>query len=199
MTTEQASYQALISAARNPHDMATLTFAGVIATKSRRKQPYDVPISGLEQHELQSLKEGYFPNAPFTFVQNVITQQSANRADEFDDLLALLLEHRSFENNETRWLAHAVATASMAENHLWEDMGLINRMHLSKLLAQYFTRLASRNTDDMKWKKFFYLELCKREGLSICRAPSCGVCKDYQHCFGPEEPASNSIFLLNEP
>ena len=26
-----------------------------------------------------------------------------------------------------------------------------------------------------------------RADLSVCRPPSCGVCSDDQHCFGPEE------------
>jgi nitrogen fixation protein NifQ len=87
-----------------------------------------------------------------------------------------------------------VATASMADNHLWQDMGLPNRATLSGLMTRYFTSLAARNTGDMKWKKFFYRQLCEREGLSICRSPSCNVCCDYQHCFGSEE--STSIHLV---
>ena len=40
---------------------------------------------------------------------------------------------------------------------------------------------------DMKWKKFFYKQLCQTEGIHTCRAPSCEVCADYQACFGPED------------
>jgi NifQ. len=40
---------------------------------------------------------------------------------------------------------------------------------------------------DMKWKKFIYKQLCEAEGLYVCRAPSCEVCKDYDQCFGKEE------------
>jgi nitrogen fixation protein NifQ len=39
----------------------------------------------------------------------------------------------------------------------------------------------------MKWKKFFYKQLCLREGLTLCKAPSCDVCSDYALCFGAEE------------
>jgi nitrogen fixation protein NifQ len=38
----------------------------------------------------------------------------------------------------------------------------------------------------MKWKKFLYRQLCLEEGIYVCRAPSCEVCKDYDLCFGPE-------------
>ena len=46
--------------------------------------------------------------------------------------------------------------------------------------------LARANTGDMKWKKFLYRRLCANEGIYVCPAPSCGVCKDYAKCFGPE-------------
>jgi nitrogen fixation protein NifQ len=38
----------------------------------------------------------------------------------------------------------------------------------------------------MKWKKFLYRQFCAREEIYVCPAPSCGVCKDYAKCFGPE-------------
>ena len=49
-----------------------------------------------------------------------------------------------------------------------------------------FRTLAERNTQDMKWKKFLYKQLCISEGIYICRAPSCEVCVDYAACFAPE-------------
>jgi nitrogen fixation protein NifQ len=39
----------------------------------------------------------------------------------------------------------------------------------------------------MKWKKFFYKQICEREGFKLCKSPSCGECVDYNKCFGPEE------------
>jgi nitrogen fixation protein NifQ len=38
----------------------------------------------------------------------------------------------------------------------------------------------------MKWKKFFYRQLCEREGIPVCNAPNCAVCADMALCFGPE-------------
>ncbi len=55
------------------------------------------------------------------------------------------------------------------------------------MLAYNFPDLVARNSKDMKWKKFLYKQLCEAEGLYVCRAPSCEVCKDYQQCFGPED------------
>ncbi|GBE11207.1 nifQ [bacterium BMS3Abin12] len=54
-------------------------------------------------------------------------------------------------------------------------------------MATNFPELAARNDRNMKWKKFLYKQLCEREGIHACRAPSCQVCIDYAQCFGPEE------------
>lgn len=106
--------------------------------------------------------------------------------DEFDDLVELLLDHRRDDRDETRWLACAIATACFGEAHLWQDMGLSDRGALSRLLSRYFPSLYAKNTGNMKWKKFFYKQLCERMGLSLCKAPSCSACSDYSRCFGPE-------------
>ena len=113
--------------------------------------------------------------------------QPPERLDEFDDLVTLLLEKRADESDETRWLAHALATACMGDNHLWQDMGLPHRAALSELMLTRFPALAAKNSGDMRWKKFLYKQLCERAEVFICKAPSCAVCVDYDNCFGPED------------
>lgn len=107
---------------------------------------------------------------------------------EFADLLQLLMAARSPVTQETGWLACAIASAALFDNHLWEDLRLPNRRALSSLLERFFPMLARRNTGNMRWKAFFYKQLCERAGM-VCRAPSCGACSDYAECFGPEDPA----------
>ena len=85
------------------------------------------------------------------------------------------------------WLAHTIATAAMGENHLWQDMGLPSRKVLSALMQKHFPSLAALNDKDMKWKKFFYRQLCESAGVLICKSPHCAECCDYRICFGPEE------------
>lgn len=110
--------------------------------------------------------------------------------DEFDDLVALLQEHLDRQappsSEYGAWLAHAVATAAMGENHLWQDMGLPSRKVLSELMTTYFPTLAAKNVGDMKWKKFFYRQLCINADVLICKSPNCADCTDYKICFGPE-------------
>jgi nitrogen fixation protein NifQ len=97
------------------------------------------------------------------------------------------MEHRRTDSEESQWLACSVATACLGNNHLWQDMGLPNRRVLSELLHRYFTTLHDKNTGNMKWKKFFYKQLCERAEVDICKAPSCGICIDYEKCFGSED------------
>lgn len=106
--------------------------------------------------------------------------------DEFEDLLELLLEYRAVPDEASARIAHWIASAAMGENHLWQDMGLPNREALSELLRTHFPRLAAKNVGNMKWKKFFYRELCERAEVLICKSPHCAECSDYALCFGPE-------------
>ena len=187
MPAPTPDYAALMAAARCPDDPATLACAGVIALAASRRAPYDVPMAGLDSAALVALSARLFPGLSASVVWVDGPALPAGSLDEFDDLLALLLEYRSHQDELSEWLAHAVATAAMADNHLWQDLGLPSRRELSLLMQTHFASLAQRNAGDMKWKKFLYRQLCERAGLTICRSPSCGVCSDYPQCFGPEE------------
>jgi nitrogen fixation protein NifQ len=57
-------------------------------------------------------------------------------------------------------------------------------------MIRHFSTLARRNDQDMKWKKFFYRMICRDEGFSLCVAPSCSECSDFNHCFGEESGES---------
>jgi nitrogen fixation protein NifQ len=87
-------------------------------------------------------------------------------------------------------LADLIARRSLRPNHLWQDLGLRNRGELSRLMTRHFARLAARNNHDMKWKKFFYRMICRDEGYSLCTAPSCSECCDFEVCFGDESGES---------
>jgi len=185
-------YNLLISYARNPADSLTQAFAGMILSSARSGfLPPDLPI-GLTRDHFAELLDDYFPGARETLFEEYRDLPGADplppfRADEVDDLLALLLEHRSTYERATVWLACAIAAGCMGQDHLYQDMGLPNRQALSDLLKQNFKALFEKNVANMKWKKFFYKQLCDRAEVNMCKAPSCQVCDDYQKCFGPED------------
>lgn len=193
---EILSYEWLMSHAKNPADNLTRAFAGAIHSSCHNQGLKTHAILGLEEGCFASLMESHFPGA----MQNAglhlphgaaVPGCEAMRGEEFGDLLDLLLEHRGSPDKESEWLAFAIATACMDNDHLYQDMGLPNRQILSGLLEEYFPSLFARNTGNMKWKKFFYKQLCDRSGVNACRAPSCAVCADYLKCFGPEEGPAN--------
>ncbi|MAR89788.1 MAG: nitrogen fixation protein NifQ [Pseudomonadota bacterium] len=109
------------------------------------------------------------------------------RLDEWHDVRDLLLAGRAHVSGFEIPLAQMVAAGCLGGDHLWRDLGLKSRTELTALMATHFPLLAERNDKDMKWKKFFYKQLCEREGGYVCRAPSCEQCAAYADCFGPEE------------
>ncbi len=143
------------------------------------------PGLGLSPAEFSALLEKHFPG--YRMDVDFETSVPDPRAIERDDVLALLVEHRACIDESERWMAEIVTAACMANDHLWQDLGLRSRDDLSQLMRLNFPALSARNVHDMKWKKFLYKQLCEREGINACRAPSCEYCADYARCFGPEE------------
>lgn len=182
-------------------DPAALAFAGVIRQSLHcDRRPL---IRGLGEADFRSMLDEYFSadgasgvpdnDSGLTVthggVQEIYAFDGFEAFDEFDDLVALLLDHRATADDRERWLACAIATAAMGENHLWQDVGLPNRAVLSALMRAHFPTLAALNVNDMKWKKFFYRQLCERAGVLICKSPHCADCCDFRLCFGPEDVA----------
>lgn len=185
------SYDWLLARASNPEDGLTRAFAGVIQAASKGEiQPPNMGM-GLPQGKFVELLECYFPGSSREVCGDSSQEAGADcvslLVSEFDDLVGLLLDHRTSDAEYNEWLAYAVASGCMGCNHLYQDMGLPDRHALSALLERYFTSLYLKNVDDMKWKKFFYKQLCDRAEVTMCPARSCQSCIDYQNCFGLEE------------
>ena len=118
-----------------------------------------------------------------------IAARRATRDDEVADVRGLLLDFAdpaAGSAAEIAQVAETIALACLGDNHLWQDLQLPSRAELSALMAHWFPVLKARNSGDMKWKKFLYKQLCEREELFVCKAPSCAVCSDLPVCFGPE-------------
>ena len=181
---EAPGYGDFLAHARYPGHLLTLAFAGVIASAlATRRRPL---IRGLAESDFDSLMETFFPGLRL----NNGARPASGGGDEYteyDDLVGLLMAHRSQPSTALAWLSHAIASASLFDNHLWQDMGLPRRAILSQLMQTHFPALAAKNAGDMKWKKFFYRQLCEREEVLICKSPNCADCCDYRICFGPED------------
>ncbi len=141
---------------------------------------------GLDPQAWRAMMGRFFPTIAPESMINATASLDRDRLDEREELRALFLAHVESPTREHDWFATILATGCLGDDHLWQDLGLWSRKDLSGLINQCFPALAARNVADMKWKRFFYKQLCNQEGIYTCRAPSCEVCADYAVCFGPE-------------
>ncbi|MER8632679.1 nitrogen fixation protein NifQ [Mesorhizobium opportunistum] len=145
--------------------------------------------TGLSLAELGDVLARCLPAFPINAF--AVKEVSEPEPDPEEELLhGLLLAHARPGDPTSARFARIIARRAMRNDHLWQDLGLFNRTELGRLLASHFPTLAAGNTQNMKWKKYFYRKLCEAEGFSLCSAPSCRECNDFESCFGPEEGES---------
>jgi nitrogen fixation protein NifQ len=141
---------------------------------------------GLSREQFSAMMQFLYPGADCEQFDHYGKESDPARYDEHDELRQLLLSHAAGEPRSSEWVADILIAGCMGGDHLWQDLGLWSRTDLTALIRSAFAPLADKNIHDMKWKKFFYKQLCIQEGVYTCRAPSCQVCADYAGCFGPE-------------
>lgn len=139
---------------------------------------------GLDGETLARLLDRAFPGAIGPGELAVPGADAGEDADEEPDYRRLLLGGRAAGSEVEDWLARIVARRSMRPEHLWISLGLGERRELSDMLLRHFPGVARRNTRGMRWKKFFYREMCEAEGLHLCKSPVCDTCPEYGQCFG---------------
>lgn len=142
---------------------------------------------GLARDDFDGLLAHHFPGIDPQQFHHYGKPVPAERDDEMADLRALFIAHLAPGEAHGGWHVTLLLVGCMAQNHLWQDMGFRSRNELRGYLTAIVPALVAKNTQDMKWKKFFYKQLCNQAGIYTCRAPSCAVCSDYASCFGPEE------------
>jgi len=102
---------------------------------------------------------------------------------ERSELISLLNAYRNQKDPSSEQMAVVIATACLTKFHLWESLGLADRQQLGELIAYNFPKLYALNVNNMRWKRFFYRQLCEQGGDYICKSPSCGECRSYNECF----------------
>lgn len=142
---------------------------------------------GLTPTQLGHLLESVFPGGP-RLEELVGTEANAGEdAPEEPDCRALLLAGCDHPSDMDIWISCIVARRSMRPEHLWNSLGLRTRQELSDMLRRHFPKLAARNVRNMRWKKFFYREMCQSEGVYVCKSPICDDCSGFEECFGAED------------
>lgn len=152
--------------------------------------PYGLGLSEDYRNRLSAFMHAELPDLAVSF--SVIpwedTRQSLldMRRDEWREIVQLLSAHANVEHPSSSWMAEIVAAGCLGGDHLWRDLGLPNRQQLSYLIEVNFPQLSAANNKNMKWKKFFYKQLCEAEGGYVCRAPTCEQCTAYEECFNTD-------------
>ncbi|TKI03462.1 nitrogen fixation protein NifQ [Martelella alba] len=115
--------------------------------------------------------------------RQLMSELIATREDERRQLAQWLADHMPSAAGP---MNEIIAGVSLAFNHLWQDLGLQSRAELRELMQDCFPPLVEMNSDNMRWKKFFYRQRClHQEGELICRSPSCDDCCERSQCFQP--------------
>ncbi len=150
---------------------------------------YKDVLNATHNHELikQEQHHSLLPCSPMRQRSALINILTENRMQERNDLVELLFQHAEISVPFATQMAIVIATACLAPAHLWKTLGLNRRFQLRQLLTHNFPTLVDLNEYDMRWKRFFYLQLCKSEGDYVCRSPSCNSCSSYRECFVLED------------
>jgi len=159
-------------------------FARLIAARDLRGE---MALLGIAERELHRLFKRHFTSdaTPPRIPALPATLPSPAHQHFVDMLTALLLKHASQSVNEddARCLAAIIAHACLRPDHLWRDLGLSGRDDVTSMLERFFPTLVTRNTTNLRWKKFLALELALATGTEPGPAPGCPGCEDFGYCF----------------
>lgn len=144
---------------------------------------------GLSDRELATIAQRMFPS-----IQSALMAMASGHGPVADQeehsIRDIMLMYASGKSMWEPLLAKMIANRCKRPHHLWQDLGLHDRTELSQLMERHFAALVRRNANDMKWKKFLYRTVCGSEGFTLCTAPVCEDCEDFDNCFGAEDGES---------
>jgi nitrogen fixation protein NifQ len=178
-----------LAPASDPFDGHVLACVLSVAAEESAPDRSLAQAFGVSGKSLRGVIAQYFPDALDHLIAFGLDSELVVK-DEEQSLRMLLQRSRSTPGPLSSLLAAIVARRAMQPNHLWQDLGLTNRGELSALMQRHFAPLALRNSQDMKWKKFFYRMICRDDSYRLCAAPSCSECCDFNLCFGDESGES---------
>jgi len=184
MDPRQAYYRALFERSRgsfNDHALASM-----LASWRMGGSVYPDHL-GLGADGFAAMCAYHFPGPAWPGKATGSAAWNSDSMPEYNELRQLFTDYQAPRLSEQPWWIDLLIIGCGGHEHMWRDMGLFERDDLSRLLHENFPQLAARNSRDMKWKKFLYKQLCEREGIIACPAPTCDACSHFSDCFAPED------------
>lgn len=163
-------------------------FACVLALALTERDLGEGPLTarlGIGGRALAAIAEAHFPDAGLPDLEAAAGPLPADQSA----LATLLVWRGQAVGALSQILAAIVARRSLETHHLWQDLGLRSRAELSALMGRHFPRLKQLNDTNMRWKKFFYRQICHDPAMQLCLAPTCDECEEKDVCFAPEDGA----------
>lgn len=166
-----ADRDALLALARRPAYGVSLALAGVAARSWELRGQHRLPFYGLDAKTTHEVFEDHFPGSSALAAGNwnMLEQPAEFRVSaDLSVLISLLQDARTVEDEDSKWLAHAVATACLGKEALWSEMNLPSPGLLRELMHGFFTSVAVRNRNDEEWKPFLMrcIDLRRQAGRS---------------------------------
>jgi nitrogen fixation protein NifQ len=147
---------------------------------------------GLTDSDLSALLKKFFPCAEPDLLQKHNKAEFLNPPEINEEVLGILLEHvpttlGPYDNLVSVSLCHILAARAALPGHLWVAMGLFERPELTAAIRRHLPTLTEANSQNMRWKRYLFKQVCDRNGGTMCKSPNCGVCSDYAICFTDED------------
>lgn len=154
-------------------------------------EPYDTAMAlGLQEDEKIALQQQFFPDWDADSWASLIVPETKPFPEINTDVQELLRSHSGPDNDSSPaslWLVKVLAARAALPGHLWVAMGLFERPQLSAAIRRHLPKLFAANDKNMRWKRFFFKQVCDMNGGTLCKTPNCGECSDYALCFAGDD------------
>lgn len=200
MNADEAYHWLIASSAASTHDSFDIHSVASIFALALGETTEDRSLEdgvGLERGAIMHVASEMFPGAVAGLTERM--RDAPVVIDEEEQSLRDILSMFATGNGPLEsYFVAMIARRCKSPHHLWQDLGLRDRRELSELMRRHFCRLADKNRQDMKWKKFLYRMVCGSEGFTLCTAPVCSECDDFKNCFGAEDGESRLARARND-
>ena len=152
-------------------------------------EPYDTAAAlGLGAGDLLDVLKTWFPACSPELLQQLGNTSRETPPEFNEEVLQILLSHVPKNTDGTSCesslhLARMIAARTARPGHLWVAMGLFERPQLSASIRRLLPSLAAANSQNMRWKRYLFKQVCDLNGGTMCKSPNCGECSDYAICF----------------